>query len=337
MDFASPHLLWLLIAAPLVGLAAAWCWRRRMQATAAWAARGLWDRLLPGHRPRRLTATAVLLALAVAMTGLTLARPRWGQSEQRVERQGVDVVFVLDTSLSMATRDVVPSRIYVGQSLIRDITQRLPGNRVALVQAEGEGVVMVPLTFDAAVVDLLLDAVQPGSLPTPGTELASALERALALFPEGDKHRVMVVVSDGEDHGSDMKRMATKLRDADVVVHAIGIGTPEGKPLELPQAAGMPVEYKQDEDGNVVVSRLQEATLEALSRETGGRYLRATSAAADTGPLIARIEAMESRSLGSETINTREERFQWPAALAILALVIFLALPRFAPHGGEVT
>lgn len=333
MDFAAPHWLWFLLVAPVAALLAALAWRRRLRAAAAWAARSLWDRLLPTYEPRRLMTWNLLLALAVAGAGFALARPRWGETEQKVERQGVDLVFVLDTSLSMATRDVQPSRLWVGQTLIRRLVQDLPGNRVALVQAEGDGVVMVPLTSDGAVIDLLLDAVQPGSLPTPGTELRPAIERALDLFPEGgDKHRALILVSDGEDHGSGLDKSLGRLRDEGVVVHAIGVGTRQGKPLELPQLdASTPIEYKRDEAGNVVVSRLMEDTLEELSRETGGVYLRATSAATDPGPVIARVQAMEKRSYGSEWVSTLEERFQWPAAVAALALVLQSLLSPFSP------
>jgi Ca-activated chloride channel family protein len=278
-----------------------------------------------------MMASVVFLGLGMAGIALTLSQPRWGTSEQQVERRGVDLIFVLDTSLSMATRDIAPNRLWVAQTLIRQLVQDLPGNRLGLVQAEGDGVVMVPLTGDAAVIDLLLDAVQPGSLPTPGTRLSSALARALELFPEaGDKHRVMVLLSDGEDHGSGLERMANKLKEEGTVVHTIGVGTREGKPLELPEAeTGAGLVYKTDQEGNVVVSRLMEESLETLSRKTGGLYLRAESAATDLGPLVRRIEAMEKKSYGTETVNTLEDRFQWPLALAILAILLHLAITPF--------
>ena len=347
MNFATPDWLWLALASPIVAGIAWLCWRRRLLAAAAWAARSLWDRLLPTHDSRRLMASSLLLAVAVLGVILALARPRWGDSEQQVERQGVDIVFVLDTSLSMATRDVLPSRLWVAQTLIRRLVQELPGNRVALVQAEGDGVVMVPLTSDAAVIDLLLDAVQPGSLPTPGTELSPALEDAVGLFPEeSGKHRVLILFSDGEDHGQGLTKIADQLKEQAVVVHAIGVGTREGKPLELPSedgigtgasgtsrsgapGSGAPIEYKRDEAGQVVVSRLMEDNLEKLSRETGGIYLRASSAATELGRLVAAINAMEKRSYGAEAVNTLEERFQWPLTLAILALALQLAISPF--------
>ncbi len=331
MDFADPQWFWLLFAVPLVAGAATWLWRRRLQAMSAWASRGLWDRLLGSYQQRRLVLSIVFLALAVCAAVLALTRPRWGSSEQQIERRGVDLVFVLDTSLSMATRDVAPSRLWVAQTLIRRLIQELPSHRVALVQAEGDGVVMVPLTVDTAVVDLVLDAVQPGSLPKPGTELRPALERAIELFGEDDdKHRALIVLSDGEDHGTGLDTLREQLVKRGIVVHAIGVGTPQGMPLELPaaQLAGE-VEYKRDDAGKIVFSRLHEEVLETLSRETKGLYLRATSAAIDLSTLVRRIDAMEQRSFGSETVNTLEERFQWPVALAILALVLHLIASPF--------
>lgn len=332
MIFAHPQWLFLLIAVPLVVGISALCWRRRLNATAAWASRGLWHRLLAGYEPWRLLVSCAALGVAFGGLVLALAQPRWGQGEQQVERQGVDVVVVLDTSLSMATNDVQPNRLWVAQTLVRQLVEALPGNRVALVQAEGDGVVMVPLTADVAVIDLLLDAVLPGSLPTPGTELAAAVRRAAELFPEAEeKHRVIVLLSDGEDHGKELTKTAETLREQGTVLHAIGVGTLQGKPLEVPRLEGGDgLEYKRDQEGNIVVSRLVETSLESLSRETGGLYLRADGAATRLTPIVERIQGMEKRSFGSEVVNTLEERFQWPLTLAALALLLQLALPPFA-------
>jgi len=336
MKLAAPEWLALLLLLPIVSLVGAYVFSRRLRATAQFAARGLWVSLMPGHGPRRALLSVATLALAATFTGLSLTQPRWGQSEQQIERHGVDVVFVLDTSLSMATTDLPPNRLWVAQTLLRRLVQALPGHRVALVQAEGDGVVMVPLTADAAVIELVLDAVLPGSLPTPGTELAPALERAATLFATGsDKHNVMVLLSDGEDHGSSLDSVLAKLEERGVTVHTIGVGTLEGKPLEVPQPEpGMPMQYKRDEAGNVVVSKLVEKNLEELADKTGGLYLRATSAATDPQPIVDKINAMEQKSFGSEVISTLEERFQLPLALAIFCLALHLLV---GPFRAEVT
>ena len=337
MDFAQPEILWLLVLSPVLGALAGWVWRRRLAATAVWAARGLWDRLLSGYARPLVVLSVVFLALAVLGSVLALARPRWGQSATQVERQGVDVVFVLDTSLSMATKDVEPDRLWVAQTLVRRLVRELPDHRVALVQAEGDGVVMVPLTSDSAVMDLLLDAVFPGSLPVPGTQLAKALDRALKLFAAaGSRHQVMILVSDGEDHGTALDAAATKLATRGIVVHTVGVGTREGKPLELPGSGkGGKVLYKRDENGNVVVSRLMDATLESLASETGGLYLWATSPAVDLKPILTKVDEMDRKSFDNEVLNTREERFQWPVGLAIVALSLHLLVAPFRGTGAE--
>jgi Ca-activated chloride channel family protein len=334
VSFAAPDLLWLALLAPAAALLAAWLWRRRLAADAAWAARGLWDRLFAGYSRRRLAASVVLLAAAVLATGLALARPRWGAETREVERRGVDVVFVLDSSLSMAARDVAPSRLAVAKSLVRRLVRDMPGNRVALVQGEGDGLVMAPLTLDGALLDLLLDAVEPGSLPVPGTELAPSLTRALDLFAETRReHRVMVLLTDGEDHGGHLQAALDRLRREGVAVHAIGVGTPQGAPVPLPddprrRDADAPG-YKRDGDGQVVISRLGETVLEEIAAATGGVYVRATSAAADVEPIERHIRDMATRTLESETVSTLEERFQWPLGAAALLLALQLALGAF--------
>ncbi len=326
MIFASPSWLWLLLLVPLAALATAWLWRRRLEANAAWASRGLWDRLVPAYSPRRLAVSVASLALAVLGVSLALARPRWGEGDQKVERKGVDVVFLVDSSLSMGVLDVSPSRLFVAKSLVRRMAQAMPGNRVGLVQAEGDAVTLAPLTLDTAVLDLLLDTIDPGSLPTPGTELAPGIETALRLFSEGtEKHRVLVMVSDGEDHGGGLETEVAKLKEEGVAVFTLGVGTPQGAPVPIPGTT----EFKREEDGSVVISRLHEEELEKLAQATGGTYLRVTSAAADPAPIVRRIDAMEKRTIESLSLSTLEERFQWPLALAVVALLVHLGVGPF--------
>jgi Ca-activated chloride channel family protein len=334
MNVADPKLLWLALAAPAAAALAWWTWRRRLAATSAWVGRGLWNRLWPELRTSRLLTGGLLLAIALVGSVLALARPRWGQTEEKVERKGVDVVFVLDTSLSMAAPDVQPSRFTVAQNLVRRIAQAMPGNRVALIETEGQDVVMAPLTTDAAVLDLLLDAAQPGSLPTPGTVLAPALAQAAKLFPEGaGRHRAIVLISDGEDFGGGLSEQAGKLAESGIVVHAIGVGTPQGSPIPVPGGAAN--ELKKDADGKVVVTRLQEDALAAIARTTGGLYQRATAAGYDPQPIERRLAAMEGRTLEEDTLHLLEERFQWPLALALGAVLLLLLVRPFSDAADE--
>lgn len=328
VTFATPLLALLALAAAVLSvLAAGWLWRRRLAATEAWAAQGLWRRLLPGLSRRRLTASVVLLGLAVGLAVTALARPRWGTSEQTVERQGVDVVLVVDTSLSMGAEDVSPSRLTVAASLVRRLVGRLPGHRLALVGAEGDGTVLAPLTTDVAVIDLLLDGLAPGALPTPGTELGDALARAGELFPDSKgTHRAVILVSDGEDHGGGLVEAAGKLAAAGASLYTVGVGTPQGATVPVP---GLPGAVKRHPDGSVVISRLDEELLDRAARASGGLYLRATGAGTDLSPLVEAIGDIPTYALESSAVDSRAERFQWPLAAAVLLLALHLAVPPF--------
>ena len=321
MRFADPQLLALSLVAPAAALAV-WAllrWRERRER--AWTSRALAPRLRSG-RPRPAALVALLVALAVLGASLALARPRWGKAKHTVERRGVDVVFVLDTSLSMAATDVTPSRFWLAQSLVRRMASELPGSRVALVGAEGVGVVLSPLTVDNAVIDLLLDATEPGTLPVPGSRLSPALERALALFPEGSEtHPVMVVASDGELHGEKLDDVIEKLKAAGVVVDAIAVGTAHGSPIPLTDKPG---EFKRDRRGQVVITQLDPAPLRALAGDTGGIFLEASDARVDPGRLVRQIQALRGDVHGATTLETLEERFQWPLGLAVAALGLWL-------------
>lgn len=323
MTLGRAELLWLLVLAPLTALAASWLWRRRLEALAAWATRSLWPRLELDVGRRRLTTSIAALTVAVLAAVSALNEPRWGTVEETIEREGVDIVFVLDSSLSMAADDVKPSRMIVAQNLIREMAHRLRGHRVALIQAEAEGVVLAPLTVDSAVIDLLLDTVLPASLPTPGTLLKPALERAVALFPpDGQKHRAIVILSDGEDHSGKEGEVVDLVTEAGAVVFALGVGSPLGSPIRLPGSDA----YKKDQDGRVVVSQLNEELLEKLARESGGLYLRAARLGVELEPLLDAIDSMEKRSLDGQLLSTLAERFQWPLAGAVLVLALHLAV-----------
>ncbi len=327
MNFAEPRWIALLAAAPVAGLAVYLLLAARGRAESAWVGRALAPRLRSGGEPRPGWMVTLVAFLVVAGLAGALARPRWGTSTRTVERRGVDLVFVLDTSLSMAAGDVAPSRFWLAQSLVRRLAQQLPGERVALVGAEGVGVVLSPLTVDVAVLDLLLDAAEPGTLPVPGTRLAPALERSLALFPEGSEtHRAIVLLSDGEDHGESLDAVIEQLAAGGVVVHTVGVGTPHGAPIPLLDRPG---DFKREPDGTVVVSQLHPESLRALAAATGGLYLEAANAGADPSAIADAIADMPGRLHDATTLETLEERYQWPLGVAVAALGLWLGAGAF--------
>ncbi len=328
MIFASPAWLLALVALPaLVALEIA-LGRRDGDRLSRLVSRPLWGRVVRRSSGRWRVARLALLALGVAGVIVALARPQWGIVREKVEREGVDVVLVLDTSGSMATADVAPNRFFLARQALLQLIARLEGDRFALVAFEGEAYPLVPLTLDADALGLFLETVEPGIVPAPGTSLGVGLAKGLEAFVDKERrNKVMVVVSDGEDLEGEVEAAVRKAKEAGVVVHAAGVGTEGGQPVPEVDAEGKVTGYKRDEQGGAVVSRLDMATLEAIASGTGGRAFRVTPADTSLSSLAAAIEGMEQKALAREYSYRRKERFQVPLAAGLACVALALLLP----------
>ncbi|HNX51090.1 MAG TPA: VWA domain-containing protein [Thermoanaerobaculaceae bacterium] len=328
MEFANPHWLWALLAIPLLA-GAEWAWVRRDRERASrLVARALWPRVVQQPAEAWRWVRLALVLVAAASLVLALARPRWGMVREKLERQGVDVVLVLDTSASMSCSDVQPSRFVVARAATAALLDRLAGDRFALVALEGEAYPLVPLTLDADAVGLFLDTMEPGIVPTPGTSLGAGLARALDLFVDPNRaNKVVVLASDGEDLEGGLDEVIGKAKQMGVVVHTIAVGTEGGGPVPDLDRDGKQVGFKKDEGGSAVVSRLHPETLEAVARATGGRAVRVQGSQPLAWEIASAIDGMEQQTLAREYAYRKKERFQWPLAVAVVALTLGLLVP----------
>lgn len=328
MTFASPAWLWALLLLPALAAVEWWGTRRDAERTARFVSRALWPRVARQASPPWRWARLALLLFGAAGCVLALARPQWGIVREKVEREGVDVVFVLDSSGSMATADVPPNRFFLARAALLSLAQRLEGDRLALLAFEGEAYPLVPLTLDADALGLFLDTLEPGVVPTPGTSLGLGLERGLQLFVDEERrNKVMVLVSDGEDLEGQVEAAVRHSKEAGVVVHTVGVGTEKGDPVPSFDDQGNPAGYKKQPDGSPVISRLDAGALEAIARGTGGRFFRLSASDTSLSALAAAIEGMEQKSLSREYSYRRKERFQVPLGLGLLAIFVGLVLP----------
>ncbi len=328
MIFASPGWLLALLLLPIAATAEVWLARRDRTRLSRLVSRPLWPRVVrrPDERWRWLRLS--LFALGAASVIVALARPQWGIVREKVEREGVDVVLVLDTSASMNTPDVASSRFFLARQALLQLVGRLEGDRFALVAFADEAYPLVPLTLDADAVGLFLDTIEPGIVPAPGTSLGIGLVKGLDAFVDKQRrNKVMVLVSDGEDLEGDVEAAIRKAKEEGVVVQAVGVGTEAGQPVPEVDADGRVTGYKRDEDGRPVVSRLNMRTLEEIARGTGGQAFRITPQDTSLSGLAAAIEGMERKSLASEYSYRRKERFQMPLALGLLFVTLALLAP----------
>jgi Ca-activated chloride channel homolog len=330
MSFASPLWLFGLLALPLLAIGEGLLARRDASRIARVVSRTLWTRVVTrpaaGWRYARLT----LLLIGTAGLVLALARPEWGIVREKVEREGVDVVLALDSSGSMATEDVSPSRFFIARNALMALVGDLEGDRIGLLAFEGEAYPLVPLTLDADAVGLFLETLEPGIVPAPGSSLGVGLAKGLDLFVDQERrNKALVLVSDGEDLEGDVEDAIKRAKEAGVVVHAVGVGTERGQPVPDFDREGKRTGFKKDESGSVVVSRLHADTLEAIARGTGGTYVALSAAHSSLAGVAAAIEGMERKTLAREWSYRKRERYQIPLGVALAAFTLALLLPPF--------
>jgi Ca-activated chloride channel family protein len=326
--FASPAWLFALLALPALLAVEVGLTRRDRDRLSSLVSRPLWGRVVRRPDERWRLLRLALLLLGAAGVVVALARPQWGIVREKVEREGVDVVLVLDTSGSMATADVAPSRFFLARQALLQLIARLEGDRFALVAFEGEAYPLVPLTLDADALGLFLETAEPGIVPAPGTSLGVGLAKGLEAFVDQERrNKVMVLVSDGEDLEGEVEAAIRRAKEAGVVVYAVGVGTEGGQPVPDVDAEGRVTGYKRDESGGAVVSRLNLATLDAIARGTGGKVFRITPADTSLSGLASAIEGMEQKAMAREYSYRRKERFQVPLAFGLACLALGLLLP----------
>lgn len=321
MRFANPQAFWLLACLPLLAGFFFYAYRKKRDALLRFAHVEMLKRMTENYSQRRQVFKAGLILLAAAFAVLALARPQFGTRMELMKRRGLDVVVAMDVSLSMYAEDIKPNRMARSKQEIGKFVDRLAGDRVALVAYAGEAFLQCPLTSDYGAFKVFLDVLGPDLIPTPGTDLGAALETALKAFdPKERKYRVVVLLTDGEDHFGRAEKAAEEAARLGAAVFTVGIGTPSGVPIPLKGANGS-VSYKKDRQGNVVTTHLDEVLLQKIAIATGGKYYHAEPGRFELEEVLQEINKMEKRELESEQFSHFEDRFQIPLAIALLLLL----------------
>ncbi len=269
---------------------------------------------------------SALIVLAVVFLGLAAGRPQIGTRLGVAKRSGIDLMIALDVSDSMRARDLKPNRLEKARREALTLINLLDGDRVGLIVFSGNAFVQCPLTLDYGAASMLLSVVEAGVLPIPGTALGEAIDTAVrALATQPDRTKVLVVLTDGEDHGSEPLVAARAADEAGVRIYTIGLGSTAGEPIPLDPTQGSG--YKRDRGGQVVMSRLDESTLQDIAAETDGRYFRATDSERELVAIAEEISRMQQGELESKMFAYYEERFQVPLAAALAFILLDSLLP----------
>jgi Ca-activated chloride channel family protein len=326
--FASPEWLLALLLIPTLVLVFWFGARRRKGLLARFGDLLLVQKLTDSLNTRARLLKALLVVAAVGFLVLAQARPQFGTRVETVRRRGQDVMVAVDLSRSMLAEDMTPNRLDRARLAILRLIRNLDGDRIGLVAFAGDAFVQAPLTADYSAAALFLNAMDTGMMPVQGTNLGEALRVSLDALDQGAREdRVLVLVTDGEDHEGEIDSQIQRAIASGVQIHAVGIGSVEGVPIPEVDARGVRQGFKRDADGNVVTTRLDEATLRQVAAATGGRYVWAAPGATAFEDLVDEIAAGEGDEQESREVTQYEEQFQLFLAMALALLFVEALVP----------
>ncbi len=269
-----------------------------------------------------------LIILAIVFLLLSLARPQLGTKLHTVKREGQDIFIALDVSKSMLAEDIQPNRLEKAKHEISALIDRLKGDRVGIIAFSGKAFTQCPLTLDYGAANMFLRAIDTDLIPVPGTVIGEAIKKAMASFVEKErKHKILILITDGEDHSGKALEVAKAASKEGVVIYTVGIGSLQGVPIPEFDERGNRTGYKKDRRGEVVMTKLDELTLEKIALETGGKYFRASPGQAELDKIYNDIFKMEKKALASQQFAQFEDRYQYVLAIAMLLLLIEMLIP----------
>jgi Ca-activated chloride channel homolog len=326
----APNVQWgqldwwpLLLAIPASVVLFIWSYRIKSRWAQQLADDHLWPTSFPRWKPRLLGWKFVFWRLALASAVFGVMDLKVGARLREVKSEGVDIMLALDVSNSMEAEDLGMSRLQLGKRTIERLVSQLDGDRVGLVVFAGEAYVQCPITTDYGAVKLFLDQVTTGLIPVQGTAVGRALEVCQEGFDaESPASKMIVVFTDGENHEDDAVSMAKKIAQSSIEIHTIGMGTVSGAPIPLYDRYGRPNGFKSDQDGQPIVTVLDEATLIQIAESGQGTFIQAGQGLVNLNPIFDAMRAMEQQEVATLSYTDYTHLFQYFMAATMLLLLI---------------
>lgn len=323
--FAHFEYLYALTLVPVLVLVFLWGLRARQRALKRFGNPYILQRLMPtaGRYKRSVKFSLLLIAFGLLVMGLV--NPQVGIKMEEVKREGVDVFIALDVSNSMKAEDVKPNRLESAKREITLLLDKLQNDRIGLIVFAGDSYLQLPLTTDYSAARLFLSTIDVDIVPIQGTAIGSAIRLAMKSFVEGEKkHKVIIVITDGENHEDDALAAAKDAAAEGAVVHTIGMGSPLGAPIPVYRSDGA-TDFKKDSDGKTVISKLNEPVLQQIADAGNGKYLRSDNQQNELDILLREIQTMEKKEFGAKIFTEYEDQFQY----FLITALFFLAMESF--------
>jgi Ca-activated chloride channel family protein len=325
--FAHPELLYLLIVIPLLIVFYVIMTEKKKKAIAAFGNPELLKPLMPLLSFKRGVWKFVMWMFALFFVILGVSGPQFGSKLQQIKKQGVELMIVLDVSNSMLAQDIKPSRLDKAKMAISRMVEKLSNDKVGLIVFAGDAYVQLPITTDYSSAKLFLSNISTDIMPIQGTAIGSAIQLAAKSFtPETETSKAIIVITDGENHQDDAVMAAKQVREQGITVHTIGMGLEQGGPIPV---KGQPGQFMKDGTGNIVVSKLDEKTLQEVAKAGEGLYVRASNTNVGLDQLLVEVNQMEKSLLDERVYADYAEKCQYFLLAGLFFIFVeFLILGR---------
>ncbi len=316
------HLLWII---PLL-IAGFWLSRAHVKKQLGrFAGSEMLKRLAPMRSPARVWWKFILMMLALAMIVFAIARPRFGTRMKEVQREGKELVVALDVSRSMLASDIQPNRLERAKRAILKLLDRLDNDRISLIVFAGEAYTQLPLTTDYPAAKMFISSVETEMIPQQGTAIGAAIGHGINSFSPGEKkNKALIIITDGENHQGNAVEKAKEAAEKDIKVYTIGMGLPEGGPIPI---RGGSNDFHRDQNGNVVITKLNEGMLQQIAAAGEGTYIRANNIRTGLNTLFDEIDQLEKAKMKSKVYAEYDEQFQFAAWLALFFIILEFFIP----------
>ena len=321
--FAHPEYLYALYVLPVIVILFFFLIRNQKKNLKAFANLTLHKVLLPKHSKVKSWIKLILVTLSLLLLTIAAANPQIGTRLEEVKQTGIDVFILLDVSLSMSAEDIKPNRLEKAKYQISNLINKLRGDRIGLIIFSGDAYVQIPLTTDYSAANLFLSAVDFKSVPQPGTAVATAINLAAKSFDyKASTQKVIVVITDGEDHEGDITEAINDAVAKDLKIFTIGLGSPDGVPIPIFNNQRQAIGFKKDRDGNTVLTKLNDSILKEIASKGNGKYYRGNNYEDYLDQIFKELSSLEKTEFGTKKVTDYEDRFYYFLAPAILLLIL---------------
>ncbi|PTM11753.1 MAG: BatB protein [Bacteroidetes bacterium] len=317
---------WLLLVIPVlvVLFVIVQLWKRHAQNK--FANQRIIKRLSPNRSHFKPILKLIVLCLAFGCLIIAMVNPKIGTKLETVKRQGVDIVFAVDVSKSMLAEDVAPNRLEKAKQLVTQIVNNLASDRIGIIAYAGKAFPQLPITTDYAAAKMFLQSMNTDMLSSQGTAINEAIQLARTYYDDEEQtNRVLIIISDGEDHSDVAIDVAEAAGDEGIKIFTIGVGDIKGGPIPI-KRNGIVLNYKKDNAGETVITKLNEDTLKDIAKEANGEYINGRNTTEVVESVRDILNRMDKKEFEAKEFAEYKDQFQWFLALGIFFLLIDIFL-----------